>query len=113
MFDQSLDEGKFNAWRELQLCLCGTDMLRISGILDIQGRPGPVAIHGVQHVQHPPRNYPTGPATTDARIWCSSPETLRGRPSKNHSALSLTFGGTGKRPLPAPTTLDGEAGQGA
>ena len=32
----------------------GADMLRIKGVLDIQGRDTPTVIHGVQHVFHPP-----------------------------------------------------------
>jgi G3E family GTPase len=32
----------------------GADMLRIKGVLNIQGRNTPTVIHGVQHVFHPP-----------------------------------------------------------
>lgn len=32
----------------------GTDMLRIKGILNVEGLDQPVAVHGVQHVFHPP-----------------------------------------------------------
>lgn len=44
----------FDAWLDLQLSLSGKDMLRIKGILNLRGRRGPVVIHGVQHVRHPP-----------------------------------------------------------
>ncbi len=32
----------------------GPDMLRIKGILNVTGIDQPVAVHGVQHVFHPP-----------------------------------------------------------
>ena len=34
--------------------LRGPDLLRLKGIVNVEGEPGPVAIHGVQHVFHPP-----------------------------------------------------------
>jgi G3E family GTPase len=29
-------------------------MLRVKGILNVEGSPTPVAVHGVQHLVHPP-----------------------------------------------------------
>ena len=34
--------------------LKGPDLLRVKGIVHVAGRAGPVVIHGVQHVFHPP-----------------------------------------------------------
>ncbi len=34
--------------------LRGPDLLRVKGIVNVAGEPGPVAVHGVQHVFHPP-----------------------------------------------------------
>lgn len=34
--------------------LRGPDLLRVKGIINVDGEPGPVAIHGVQHIFHPP-----------------------------------------------------------
>jgi len=34
--------------------LRGPDLLRVKGIVNVEGEPGPVAIHGAQHVFHPP-----------------------------------------------------------
>jgi len=34
--------------------LRGPDLLRVKGIVNVQGEAGPVAIHGVQHIFHPP-----------------------------------------------------------
>jgi G3E family GTPase len=37
-------------------------MLRIKGILNIQGRSRPTVVHGVQHVQHPPAELGAWPS---------------------------------------------------
>ena len=42
------------AWLEAVAALRGPDLLRVKGILNVAGRAGPVVIHGVQHVFHPP-----------------------------------------------------------
>ena len=42
-------------WLEWMVSLRGPDILRIKGIVAVQGQPGPVLIHGVQHVFSPPR----------------------------------------------------------
>jgi G3E family GTPase len=62
VLEQPLEDGLIDAWLDLQLSLCGKDMLRIKGILNIHGRAGPVVIHGVQHVQHPPVEVPAWPS---------------------------------------------------
>ncbi len=32
----------------------GNEVLRVKGILDVAGADAPVAVHGVQHLVHPP-----------------------------------------------------------
>lgn len=41
-------------WLALLLRMRGADILRVKGILNIQEMEGPVVLHGVQHVFHPP-----------------------------------------------------------
>lgn len=41
-------------WLEALLLLKGPDVLRVKGIINVQGRDEPVVIHGVQHIFHPP-----------------------------------------------------------
>jgi G3E family GTPase len=41
-------------------------VLRVKGILDVDGA-GPVAIHGVQHIVHPPEHL-TGQAPKGTRV---------------------------------------------
>ncbi|MFT6582109.1 MAG: CobW family GTP-binding protein [Alphaproteobacteria bacterium] len=49
------------AWLESVASLRGADLLRMKGILNVAGRAGPVIIHGVQHVFHPPVELPEWP----------------------------------------------------
>ncbi|MBL4574923.1 MAG: GTP-binding protein [Opitutaceae bacterium] len=49
------------AWLESVASLRGADLLRMKGILNVAGRGGPVIIHGVQHVFHPPVELPKWP----------------------------------------------------
>ncbi len=39
----------------------GERLLRVKGIVAVEGQPQPVAVHGVQHVFHPPRFLDTWP----------------------------------------------------
>ena len=41
-------------WLESVVSLRGVDLLRIKGLVNVEGRKGPVVVHGVQHVFHPP-----------------------------------------------------------
>jgi G3E family GTPase len=51
--DTPILAGAFDLWLDVLLAWRGEDMLRIKGILNIEGLPGPIVIHGVQHVFHP------------------------------------------------------------
>jgi G3E family GTPase len=53
-YDKPLDWAKFVDWIETLIALHGANLLRLKGILNIAGNEGPVAIHGVQHLFHPP-----------------------------------------------------------
>jgi G3E family GTPase len=39
----------------------GENLLRIKGILNVAGEDSPIAIHGVQHLFHPPIALPAWP----------------------------------------------------
>jgi G3E family GTPase len=60
-YDTPLDWAKFADWIEMLISLHGTNLLRIKGILNVAGSDGPVAIHGVQHLFHPPVELPAWP----------------------------------------------------
>jgi G3E family GTPase len=41
-------------WLQSITSLRGRDLLRMKGVVSVAGLPGPVVVHGVQHVIHPP-----------------------------------------------------------
>jgi G3E family GTPase len=53
-FDRPLHWQGIGLWLEMLIQTRGKDILRIKGILNLHGQERPVAIHGVQHVLHPP-----------------------------------------------------------
>jgi G3E family GTPase len=53
-FDGELDWTMFGVWLTMLLNRHGEAVLRIKGILNVAGSPTPVAVHGVQHLVHPP-----------------------------------------------------------
>ncbi|WP_438764686.1 CobW family GTP-binding protein [Kushneria sp. TE3] len=54
VFERPIKAARLEAWLSLITSLMGHDMLRIKGMLDIEGRDRPLVIHGVQHLFHPP-----------------------------------------------------------
>lgn len=62
--EDALPWDRFVEWIEMLIATQGERLLRIKGVLDIEGEPMPVAVHGVQHVFHPPAvldHWPSGP----------------------------------------------------
>jgi G3E family GTPase len=57
-YDRPIAWDKFVNWIEMLITMRGADLLRIKGILDVAGSDGPVAIHGIQHLFHPPAMLP-------------------------------------------------------
>lgn len=53
-FDRPLDWTAFGLWLTMLLNRHGDRVLRVKGILNVAGEKAPVAIHGVQHLVHPP-----------------------------------------------------------
>jgi G3E family GTPase len=60
-FAHPLDWTAFGIWLSMLLHRHGTDVLRVKGILNVAASPGPVVIHGVQHLVHPPDHLPHWP----------------------------------------------------
>jgi G3E family GTPase len=54
VFDKPLDWTILGIWLTMLLNRHGTAVLRVKGILNVAGSPAPVAVHGVQHLVHPP-----------------------------------------------------------
>jgi G3E family GTPase len=53
-FERPFTWDSLNAALQALTALRGPDLLRVKGIVNVAGEAGPVAIHGVQHVFHPP-----------------------------------------------------------
>mgnify|MGYP001367826159 CR=1 FL=1 len=48
-------------WLEALIATRGADILRMKGLLNVAGLDAPVAVHGVQHLFHPPAMLPAWP----------------------------------------------------
>lgn len=59
-FDEPLDWTMFSLWLAMLLQSRGDDVLRVKGLLDT-GAEGPLVLHGVQHVIHPPTHLNAWP----------------------------------------------------
>jgi G3E family GTPase len=64
-----LDWPAVQAWLAALRARHGTALLRVKGILNLIGEDGPVVVHGVHHVFHPPVRLPRWPdADTRSRL---------------------------------------------
>ncbi len=59
--DEPLNWPTFVTWIQTLIDHRGEDILRIKGILNIEGEEKPIAIHGVQHMFHSPVRLPDWP----------------------------------------------------
>jgi len=59
--DAPLDWDSFAGWLDGLVSLRGADILRIKGLVNAAGHAGPVVVHGVNHVFHPPTVLPAWP----------------------------------------------------
>ena len=60
------------SWLEMMIATNGDKLLRIKGILNLAGQSRPVAIHGVQHLMHPPTllaGWPEGDPRTSRLVF--------------------------------------------
>jgi G3E family GTPase len=61
IFDSPLDWTAFGVWVSMLLHRYGADILRLKGLLNVEGVPTPVLVNGVQHIVHPPSHLETWP----------------------------------------------------
>jgi G3E family GTPase len=52
-FDEPFSWERFTAVLDLLARLRGPDLLRVKGLVNVAGEPGPVVVQGVQHIFHP------------------------------------------------------------
>ncbi len=60
--EQPIPEETLADWLELLMSFVGSRILRVKGILNIEGNARPVVVHGVQHIFHPPVTLPAWPS---------------------------------------------------
>jgi G3E family GTPase len=61
IFEKPLDWTAFGVWASMLLHRHGADVLRLKGLLNVDGVPTPVLINGVQHIVHPPSHLEEWP----------------------------------------------------
>ena len=54
VFDEPIEWAAFGIWLSMLLYRHGEDILRVKGILRVEGAATPVVVQGVQHLVHPP-----------------------------------------------------------
>ena len=52
--DEPLEWAEVNDWLSAVRAAYGENLLRVKGIVNLRGEAGPVVVHGVHHVFHPP-----------------------------------------------------------
>jgi G3E family GTPase len=60
-FETPFSAGRFEGWLQLIMQLMGHQLLRVKGIIHLKDHPGPMVIHGVQHIFHPAAFLPAWP----------------------------------------------------
>ena len=66
-WDRPVDWDRFANWVEMLVTTYGQHLLRLKGLLNVDGEDRPVVVHGVQHVFHPPAALPQWPDDGDRR----------------------------------------------
>jgi G3E family GTPase len=71
-FDQPLHWQGVATWLDMLVATRGESLLRVKGILNVVGQERPVAVHGVQHLFHPPvllAGWPEGDPRTSRLVF--------------------------------------------
>ncbi|WP_245653934.1 CobW family GTP-binding protein [Novosphingobium rosa] len=61
-FDKPLDGEGVERWLDTLMMFASQDILRVKAILNLAGEAGPMVLHGVQHVFHPPMRLDAWPS---------------------------------------------------
>lgn len=60
--DEPIREDTLAEWLDVLMSLVGSSILRVKGILNVEGQSLPMVVHGVQHIFHPPVVLPVWPS---------------------------------------------------
>ncbi len=95
-FEEPIEAAVLERCFEALMLLRGADLLRIKGIVNVRGLDRPVAVHGVQHVFHPPELLEAWPgAERRTRIVLITRQL-------DHDMLRDYFAGFGLVAVPEP-----------
>ncbi len=67
VFDAAVDWTRFGLWLTMLLNRHGAAVLRVKGLLNVEGSDTPVAVHGVQGLVHVPTHLSSWPDPADRR----------------------------------------------
>lgn len=60
--DDPISEEMLATWLDVLMTFLGSNILRVKAILNVEGQDTPIALHGVQHIFHPPVHLPAWPS---------------------------------------------------
>jgi len=60
--DEPIPEDVLTSWLDVLMSFVGSNILRVKGILNVEGQEQPIVVHGVQHIFHPPVPLPAWPS---------------------------------------------------
>jgi len=93
-FDQPFTWSLFTQCMEVLTALRGSDLLRVKGLVNVEGHAGPLVVQGVQHLFHPPVELESWPsADRQSRLVFIT----RGIPRKTIADLFSAIGAVAPR----------------
>jgi G3E family GTPase len=99
-FDKPFPWPAFTQCMEVLTALRGPDLLRVKGLVNIEGKAGPMVVQGVQHLFHPPLELAAWPSPDrGSRLVFIT----RGIPRQVVADLFAAIGAIGAGAPPAPT----------
>jgi G3E family GTPase len=98
-FDKPLSWPSFTQCMEVLTALRGPDLLRVKGLVNVEGKAGPMVVQGVQHLFHPPVELAAwpGPDRSTRLVFIT-----RGIPRKTVADLFAAIGAVGVATAPTP-----------
>jgi G3E family GTPase len=60
--DEPIPEEVLSSWLDVLMSIVGGNILRVKGILNVEGHDRPIVVHSVQHIFHPPVPLPAWPS---------------------------------------------------
>lgn len=93
--DGPLDWSAFGLWFSLLVHRHGGRLLRVKGLLDVEGSATPVAIHAVQHLIHAPEHLPAWPTPERGSRLVFITDGLDGGPVRRSFSVFCRLGQAG------------------